>query len=249
MPSKSKILLISFLIAIVTAAAGAVSATPRLTLDENYFNFGYMPQYSRVSHTFWLRSTGDGELVINEVVPGCGCTQAPLEKDVIAVGDSASLEIIFDSRRFKNRVTKRPEIKSNGLEPVKNIQIIATIVERGDTTRPLHFEPFAIDFLGSDEEVLKPIEFKISNLSDTALTITILDKADDHFKVELPSSIGPHETKVGKVTLKKEVAPKAFYKSFTIQVDDEWNHRFSVPIARKKANPPGVAAGQKTQGK
>lgn len=248
MTSIRMIILILSLIA-VALVAGTASATPRLTLDESYFNFGYMPQYSRVSHTFWLKSTGDGELVINEIVPGCGCTQAPLEKDVIGVGDSASLEIIFDSRRFKNRVTKKPEIKSNGLEPVKYIQIIATVVEPGDTTHPLFFEPFSIDFFGTDEEVLKPIEFKMSNLSDSALNITVLDKADDHFTVELPSSIGPHETKTCKVTLKKEVAPQAFYKSFTIQVDDEWNHRFSVPVARKKADPPGVVTGQEIQGK
>ena len=211
-----------------------------MTITESYFNFGYMPQYAHVAHTFWLKSTGDEELHISEVEPGCGCTQAPLEKDRVAVGDSAKLEIIFNSRRFLNRVTKQPTIKTNGMEPVKKIQIIATIVPKGDTTRPLMFEPNMLDFFGDNEEVLKPVEFKIHNLSEQSLNLTVVATDDDYFKAELPKSIGPGETKTGKVTLMKEYAPKAFFKSLTLQVNDDWSHRFTIPVARRKANPEGI---------
>ena len=235
MPRK-RIVLLTFSVVALALGAASVQAGPRMTLPESYFNFGYIPQFAHVAHTFWLKSTGDSELVINEVVPGCGCTEAPLEKDHIAVGDSARLEIIFDSRRFRHRTTKQPEIKTNGLEPTKKVQIIANIVPKGDTSRPLMFEPNMINFFGDDTEASKPVEFKIHNLSDSSLQITLVAREDKYFKAELPSSIGPGETKTGKVTLMKGVVSDAFFKSFTIEVNDVWNHRFTMPIARRKPN-------------
>ncbi len=239
MPRKQITLLTLSLIALIVAATPA-QAGPRMTLPESYFNFGYIPQYAHVAHTFWLKSTGDRELVVKEVVPGCGCTQAPLEKDHIAIGDSARLEIIFDSRRFRNRITKQPKIKTNGLEPSKIVQIIANVVPQGDTSRPLMFEPNMLNFFGDNKAVLQPIEFKIHNLSDTGYEISMVATDDDYFKAEIPKTIGPGETKVGKVTLMKAVAPEAFFKSFTIQINDDWNHRFSIPVARRKATKTGV---------
>ena len=47
-----------------------VSAAPRLTIPESAFNFGYVPQNSKISHVFWLYSTGDDSLKILKVVPG-----------------------------------------------------------------------------------------------------------------------------------------------------------------------------------
>ena len=59
--------------AIVTALCvfvATASAAPRLTIKESVFDFGYVPQNSQVSHTFWLNSTGDDSLKILKVVPG-----------------------------------------------------------------------------------------------------------------------------------------------------------------------------------
>ena len=221
----------------------------RMTISESWFNFGYMPQYSKVSHSFWLKSTGDAELRVVEVIPGCGCTQMPLEKEVIPIGDSARLEIIFDSQRMKNRITKSPRIKTNGSEPEKKLQIIATVVESGDTTRPLFFEPFRIDVLGTAEDAARVVTFKITNLSDQKVELSLLDQAPEFFELKLPASLGPGESQSGTVTLKKNVLDTSFAKSFTIQTDDEWSHRFTVPVARKTAQRPPAAAGNEGKGK
>jgi len=57
------------LIAILVLAGIATSA-PRLTIGESAFDFGFVPQNSKISHDFWLLSTGDDELKIVKVVPG-----------------------------------------------------------------------------------------------------------------------------------------------------------------------------------
>jgi len=66
---KRLMILIPGIMAMV-ALAGAALAAPRLTIDESAFNFGYVPQHAKVSHTFVLRSTGDDTLKIVKVVPG-----------------------------------------------------------------------------------------------------------------------------------------------------------------------------------
>lgn len=43
---------------------------PNLTIPESVFDFGYVPQHAKVSHIFWLYSTGDSTLRITKIVPG-----------------------------------------------------------------------------------------------------------------------------------------------------------------------------------
>jgi hypothetical protein len=50
--------------------AGRASAAPRLTIPEEMFDFGFVPQNSKVAHVFWLHSTGDDTLKIVRVNPG-----------------------------------------------------------------------------------------------------------------------------------------------------------------------------------
>jgi len=47
-----------------------VYGAPRLTIPEAEFNFGYVPQNAKISHVFWLKSTGDDSLRILSVKPG-----------------------------------------------------------------------------------------------------------------------------------------------------------------------------------
>ncbi len=43
---------------------------PQLTIKQDSFDFGIVPQHAKVSHTFWLYSTGDQPVEILRVVPG-----------------------------------------------------------------------------------------------------------------------------------------------------------------------------------
>ena len=69
----------------------------QMQLSEDYFDFGFLPGDARVSHIFWLKNVGNDSLEIKRIQPGCGCTKAPLRKRLIAVDDSAKIEIIFSS--------------------------------------------------------------------------------------------------------------------------------------------------------
>ncbi len=51
-------------------SAHSQTTEPRLTIPESTFTFGYAPQQSIVSHSFWLQSTGGDTLRIVKISPG-----------------------------------------------------------------------------------------------------------------------------------------------------------------------------------
>lgn len=67
---KKQSMLILVILVLFMLSALAAHAAPRLTLPESVFNFGYAPQNSKISHTFWMYSTGDDSLKIISVKPG-----------------------------------------------------------------------------------------------------------------------------------------------------------------------------------
>lgn len=67
MKLKSTLIVVLAVVLLVTAA---LQAAPRMVQQETTFNFGYVPQNSKVSHVFWLYSKGDDSLQILKVVPG-----------------------------------------------------------------------------------------------------------------------------------------------------------------------------------
>lgn len=52
------------------ALATGAKAESNLTIPESVFDFGYAPQKSKLTHKFWLLSTGDDSLIIDKIVPG-----------------------------------------------------------------------------------------------------------------------------------------------------------------------------------
>jgi hypothetical protein len=54
----------------LSVLALSVSAAPQMKMMEDSFDFGYVPQNSKISHIFWLKSVGTDTLKILKVVPG-----------------------------------------------------------------------------------------------------------------------------------------------------------------------------------
>jgi len=229
----NKYLSFVFCCLIIFMAGLSVSADPHLTLSATEFDFGYTPQGSRVSCPFWLYSDGDEDLVVVTVKTDCGCTKAPLEKEVIAPGDSARLEIIFHSQRFSRKVVKHTKIRTNASPLSEKATIKAYVVTDSDSTFPLVVNPFKLDFSEKDGRIPDRIEFDIMNLSDEDLNIAIIDSLDDYANINLPGSIKKGESISGSVSLKDEGKAAYFNASFTFELDDAENTRYTVAILRE----------------
>lgn len=48
----------------------AAQAEPNLTIPDSKFDFGFAPQNSKLTHVFWLKSTGTDSIFIDKIVPG-----------------------------------------------------------------------------------------------------------------------------------------------------------------------------------
>jgi hypothetical protein len=171
---------------------------------------------------------------------------------VLAVGDSTKLEIIFNTGRYKSRVSKRPSIQTNEGPPNKHVQITSQVTERPDSTYPIIIQPYKIDLSQFSEKIIKKKDFMITNVSDQKLEMSLVGMPDDLFEIKLPKSIKPGEDARGKLELKKEAYNDSFEKSVTIEVvgvKDSDTTRFTVPVKRSlhvaKTTPPQKTGSEK----
>jgi Protein of unknown function (DUF1573)/HYDIN/CFA65/VesB-like, Ig-like domain len=84
----------------------AVAAAPDLVIENYKFDFGQVYQGERVEHVYRFRNAGDVPLRIEKVRSSCGCTAALASADIIAPGEQGEVKAVFDSTRFRGRVSK-----------------------------------------------------------------------------------------------------------------------------------------------
>ena len=169
---------------------------------------------------------------------------------MLAVGDSTKLEIIFSTKRYKNRVTKRPRIQTNEGPPDKYVQIVSHIVERPDSTYPVIIRPYKLDLSQFTQKVRDKITFEIKNVSDMDLDISLISAPHGLFELDMPKSVKAGGEIKGTLKLKKDAISESFEKSFTIELNDEKKSRFTVPIKRtvRIAGVPAAKTTSKTGG-
>jgi len=229
MKTSGTLLNVILLIFILT---GTVSAQSALQIKEPIFDFGYVPQNSTVSHIFWLYSTGNEPLNIIEVQPGCGCTKAPLEKDIVPVGDSTQLEILFSSRLYDGPLTKRPAIETDEGKIKKYLQFSANIYKDPSKTEPIVLNPNIFDMSRFGEKDRTKLQFEITNASDKDLKLEVIDHPEAMLKIDFPDKIKAGRTETGKVEVKNFFKNIEFEKSITIELNDKNHTRFTIPVKR-----------------
>ena len=232
------------LYAIVAALilAGALSAAPLLVLSEPSFDFGVAPQNSSLAHVFWLYNRGDDTLAIKNVVPGCGCTKAPLEKSVLAAGDSTRLEIIFSTKSYQRRVSKGPRIETNEASPYTTVSITADITLRPDSTYPVVIRPYKLDLSQFGDKVRDRMTFTVTNVSNAPLIPRLVGCPADMLEVTLPGQLEPGASGEAQVRLKGDAVGQSFENSITLQFDGSEPARFTVPVKRTIKSPGSLSA-------
>lgn len=233
MKSKlTKALLSLLTMFVLFGIALTVSAGPEIEIAEDEFSFGIAPQHARVSHVFWIKSVGDDTLRITKIVPGCGCTKVPLDKTVLAPGDSTRLEVIFSTRNYTGKVTKAPKIYTNASEERSMVRIYTQVVPKPDTTRPIVIMPYKLDVTKRFGKAGDQVKFSIKNVSDKPVGMKTIDQPEGYWSLNLPDMIGAGESVQVVLTANESAVVKRYEKSFTIELDDEAKTRFTVPVKR-----------------
>ncbi len=217
---------------VMLVLVGSAWADPALTIPNSIFDFGQVPQNSKVSCTFWLYSTGTDTLKITDVKPGCGCTKTPLTKTVLTVGDSTDLEVIFSTGRRRGNQSKRPRIETNEGELAKYVQIKAEVITNPDSTFPIRIAPYKFDISQFGEKKVTERKFIIENVSERDIEISLVYMPEGIFRIDLPKKVKAGKTEGGRITLRDDALDDEFEKSITIELNDDKQTRFSIPVKR-----------------
>jgi hypothetical protein len=86
---------------------------PELKLNKEMYNFGRIKEGDVVGKYVWLKNEGTGALIISDIRPNCDCIEVKYDKKPVEPGDSARLEVIFDTNGFYGRQVKFLKVFSN----------------------------------------------------------------------------------------------------------------------------------------
>lgn len=159
-----------------------------------------------------------------------------MDKERLAVGDSTRLEIIFDTKTGRTRVTKRPKIYIQGSDLPRSVQITAHILPRPDSAYPITIKPYKLDISQFGEKKRIKAGFTINNVSKLDLEIQVIDFQSRFIEVDFETTvIKAGESASGKVTINSAKVDQSFEKSITFVVKGESQKkpvRFTLPVKR-----------------
>ncbi len=84
-----------------------------LRFKETRVDFGKIDEEKTAEFTFEFENAGDSLLVIDNVIPSCGCTTVELKKKEYKPGEKGTIPVKFKGKGYHGRVTKAITVQSN----------------------------------------------------------------------------------------------------------------------------------------
>lgn len=170
-------------------AGGTPPPAPKIQFDEMIHDFGRVRSGAVMKHEFAFTNAGGADLVIDDVLPACGCTTITDFTRTIPPGGKASLTLEFNSFSLQGEQIKTMLVKSNDpLQPNLVLQL------KGIYWSPIEIYPLtALLFLPPHTDQ------KLST------TVRIVNQMEQPLKLEAPVSSVPYLTaRVSEATPGKE---------------------------------------------
>ncbi|MGE5432554.1 MAG: DUF1573 domain-containing protein [Syntrophomonadaceae bacterium] len=146
---------------------------PKLAAQNPVFSFGDIKQNVFVEHDFVISNTGDDSLLIMDVKASCGCTAAQPEKNVLKPGESAKINIKFNTIGRQGKQQKYVYVITNDKEnPEFRLSFTANVVP--DTTQNgpvLQLSEAKHDFGVMEEGKIAGWKVKFKNAGNSELEI------------------------------------------------------------------------------
>jgi len=221
---------LSILILTLGLLTTSAAAAPEAAFSDTTFDFGFVPQNAKISHVFTINSVGEDTLKIVKVIPGCGCTKVPLEKSEIAPGEQGKIEVVFSTGQYRGRVTKHPRVLTNENRSQHKLQFLSTVEMHPDSSYPLIIRPSILDLSGEIGAAGKSMSVRITNVTDSPISMKLIDRPEGLLKITLPETIAAESSAEATVELVGPADPAGLQKSFTLQLDDAQRSRYTVPV-------------------
>ena len=102
---------------------------PVMTFEKTEHDFGTIASGSKVDYSFQFKNTGEADLIITRAMGSCGCTIPEYPKTPIKVGESAKIDVSFNSAGKHGNQQKSITISTNTKTGVESLLIKASIKE------------------------------------------------------------------------------------------------------------------------
>jgi len=180
-------------------------AQPKLEIvGGDTYNWGQVsPKDSPLKAKIKLKNSGNQTLNIENVKPTCGCTTAPLDKNILQPGETATLDVTLNVTSRNQEVSKSIRITSN--DPAQNLKVLQL---KANVVVELEIGPTPY-FVFKDMEVGKEAEASlvISNHSKKIVKIESIEITPENFVINIPKKItlkaGESKEIIGKVVPKE----------------------------------------------
>ncbi|MFY7787453.1 MAG: DUF1573 domain-containing protein [Thermoflexibacteraceae bacterium] len=99
-----------------TATNSATAKTEGLAaflFDAIEYNFGKVPEGTKVKHTFKFKNVGKQPLIIAEVHPQCGCTSSEYTKRAVMPNETGEITLELDTSNKRGQTEKNARVVAN----------------------------------------------------------------------------------------------------------------------------------------
>jgi hypothetical protein len=203
-----------------------------IQISEKNWDFGFTPADVFISHIARITNIGKDTLIIAKVKTGCGCTSAPLGKQILKPQESTDLEIILYTKGYHGAVEKSVTIYStDAIEPIVDI-FFTTLVDSQNSLVEISPSLVLFDSIVTNQNTEKQIMLK--NITTQPLSIKVIEKPKEFISFEIPTNkINPQETVPLVIRVKKDAPARIFKTSLCLEFSGEKQIRYSLPINGK----------------
>lgn len=99
------------------------SPSASFQFEQNIYDFGTITDGDVVNHRFVFKNSGDVDLIIANASASCGCTVPDWPRNPIKKGDTASINVTFNSNGKSGLVEKSITITAN-TRPTQTMLVI-----------------------------------------------------------------------------------------------------------------------------
>lgn len=124
------------IVAVGSLHAQATPPPPKAVLPESTYNFGSVSQGTKVQYDFTIKNDGGSDLLIQRLVPACGCTAASFSSDPITPGSEGKIHIEFDTSGFAGEKLKTIRVYTNDTENPSQLLTISGNIEPDVSVEP-----------------------------------------------------------------------------------------------------------------
>lgn len=193
------------LLVVLTFTTISAFAQPKIEIvGGDKFDWGKVkPKDSPLKTKVIVKNIGNEDLKILNVKPSCGCTAAPIDKNILKPYETATIDLSFNVGDHPGVNSKTLTITSN--DPVNGTKIFRL---QAEVVKPLTFSPaqyFTFPTLKVGTEAQSKITFE--NISGKEIKITNVKVSTSELKINLPEGkvlkAGEKFDLIGKVTPNK----------------------------------------------